>query len=313
MSSNDSDSSTRIRRTVAISGAGGLVGSALKRSLLRDGHRVVRLVRRPAKPLTEESGVVECQWSTTDGIVDTRTIEGIDAFVHLAGENLAGGRWTQPRRRRIRDSRVLGTRHVVESLAALDQPPTAFVCASAVGYYGDRGDERLVESSDPGEGFLADVCVAWEEEARKASTFARAVRARFGLILSPDGGALDKMLTPFRLGVGGRLGDGTQYMSWVTLPDVVAALRHVIETGVDGPVNVTAPNPVTNATFTRALGQALSRPTILPVPAAALKLALGDMADEALLASTRALPQVLENSGFDFDHSQIDDGLAAIL
>ena len=313
MSQDPSNEAPKKRRTVAISGAGGLVGSALKRSLLADGHRVVRLVRRPAQPLSDESGVVECQWSTTDGIVDKRAVEGIDAFVHLAGENLAAGRWTEARRRRIRDSRILGTRNVVASLAALERPPQAFVCASAIGYYGDRGAEELVESSAPGEGFLAEICVDWEAEARRADDFARSVQTRFGVILSPDGGALDKMLTPFRLGMGGRLGDGQQYMSWVTLPDVIAALRHVIEGEHRGPVNVTAPHPVTNRTFTDTLASALSRPAILPVPATALRLALGDMADEALLASVRALPEALQRSGFAFAHPQLDAGLAALL
>ena len=313
MNDQPTDRDARARLTVAISGAGGLVGTALKRSLLADGHRVVRLVRRPAKPLADESGVIECQWSTSDGIVDKSAVEGITAFVHLAGENLAGGRWTKPRRKRIRDSRILGTRNVVDSLGELERPPAAFICASAIGYYGDRGREELVESSSPGEGFLAEICIDWEEEARKAEAFTRSVQARFGIILSPDGGALDKMLTPFRFGVGGRLGDGRQFMSWVTLPDVVSALHHAIDAELSGPMNVTAPEPVTNGDFTRELAAALSRPAILPVPATALRLALGDMADEALLASTRALPGVLQTSGFEFAHSDLRSGLAAIL
>jgi uncharacterized protein len=280
---------------VLISGSHGLVGKALVDSLVEDGHEVVRLVRRAHTP-----GVLEVEWHPNQGRIDAQHLEGLDAVIHLAGESIASGRWTDEKKRAIRESRTKGTRLLSETLAQLSQPPSVFISASAIGYYGNRGDEELTEKSSPGDDFLASVCVEWEEAARPAAEKGiRTILARFGIILDREGGALAKMMTPFRMGIGGRVGDGRQWMSWIALDDVINALKFLLlDSAVRGPVNIVAPNPVTNAEFTKTLGRVLSRPTFFPIPAFGARLAFGEMADALLLSSQRVEPAVLEARGF---------------
>ena len=280
---------------ILISGSHGLVGKALGSSLVEDGHEVVRLVRKG-----HTLGALEIEWHPNQGRIDAQRLEGIDAVFHLAGESIASGRWTDEKKRAIRESRTKGTTLLSETLAQLSQPPTVFVSASAIGYYGNRGDEELTEQSGPGTDFLSSVCVEWEESTRSASEKGiRTVLARFGIILDPNGGALAKMLTPFRMGIGGRVGDGRQWMSWIALDDVVNALKFLLlDSAVHGPVNIVAPNPVTNAEFTKTLGRVLSRPTFFPVPAFGARLAFGELADALLLSSQKVDPAVLNERGF---------------
>jgi uncharacterized protein (TIGR01777 family) len=294
---------------VLVSGSGGLLGSALGPSLAERGDTVRRLVRRPA------SAPGEVTWDPATWRVDPAGLEGTDAVVHLAGENVASGRWTDARKARIRDSRADGTRGLAESLAALERKPRVLVSASAVGFYGLSADARFDETSPHGAGFLADVCRAWEAATEPARNVGiRVVHLRFGVILTPVGGALKRMLPPFRLGLGGRLGSGAQWMSWITLDDAVRAVLHALDTEtLAGPVNAVAPNAVTNAAFTRALGRALGRPTVFPMPAFAARLAFGAMADEMLLAGQRAVPRALEESGFAFEHDELEAALRAML
>jgi uncharacterized protein (TIGR01777 family) len=235
--------------------------------------------------------------------------------VHLAGENIASGRWTSEKKRAIRESRVNGTSLLSESLARLSRPPSVFLSASAIGYYGDRGDELLTEESPPGKGFLPDVCTNWEKATAPAvEKGIRTVHTRFGIILDANEGALAKMLTPFRMGIGGRIGDGKQWMSWIALADVVDALKYLIEdTSTRGPVNFVSPNPVTNAEFTKALGRVLSRPTLFPVPAFGVRLAFGEMADALLLSSQKVEPSVLADRGFPFTWPTLEPALRHIL
>jgi hypothetical protein len=295
---------------ILISGATGLVGSALIPFLTTGGHRVARLVRRP-----EEVNDTAILWSPQTGIADLRALEGLDAVVHLAGESIASGRWTPKKKAAIRDSRVQGTRVLCEGLTTLQQPPKVLVCASAIGYYGDRGDEWLQEDSAPGHDFLAQVCRDWEAAtAPAAARGIRVVNIRQGIIQSLAGGALPKMLTPFQLGTGGIIGDGRQYMSWVTLDDVIGAIHHAMTTeSLQGPVNVVAPEPVTNHIFTHTLGKILQRPTLLPMPAAAARLAFGEMADALLLSSARVRPARLQDSGYQFRHPTLESGLRHVL
>jgi uncharacterized protein len=294
---------------ILVTGASGLVGHRLVPSLEARGHEVLRLVRNA--PASEK----EVRWDPSKGTVDAGALEGVDAAVHLAGENLAEGRWNEEKKRRIRESRVKGTTLLSETLAGLGQKPEVLVSASAVGYYGSRGDEVLTEESSPGNDFLADVCREWEratEAAERAGV--RVVHLRFGVILSGEGGALKKMLLPFRMGVGGKLGDGRQYMSWITIDDAVGAIEHALsDKNLRGPVNAVAPRPVTNYEFTKAMGGALSRPTILPAPAFALRLVFGEMADATLLASQRAEPVRLKESGFVFKYPEIEGALRHVL
>jgi uncharacterized protein len=280
---------------ILISGSHGLVGKALVTSLVEDGNEVVRLVRRG-----HTIGELEVEWHPNQGRIDAQHVEGFDAVFHLAGESIATGRWTDEKKRSIRDSRVKGTSLLSETIAQLSRPPAVFISASAIGYYGNRGDEELTETSPPGNDFLASVCVEWEEATRPASEKGiRTVVARFGVILDRDGGALAKMLTPFRMGIGGRVGDGRQWMSWIALDDVINALKFLLlDSAVRGPVNIVAPNPVTNAEFTKTLGRVLSRPTFFPVPAFAARLAFGEVADALLLSSQRVEPAVLSERGF---------------
>ncbi|HJL05862.1 MAG TPA: TIGR01777 family oxidoreductase [Polyangiaceae bacterium LLY-WYZ-15_(1-7)] len=296
-------------RRVAITGSTGLVGSALKDALRRDGIEVVPLVRRDPKP-------GEVRWDVRAKTIDAAGLEGVDAVVHLAGESVAGGRWTDARKARILDSRVDGTTLLAEALAGLEAKPKVLVSASAVGYYGDRGDARLAEDAPAGEGFLAEVCVAWEaaaDAAREAGI--RVAHPRIGIVLSAEGGALEKMKTPFKLGVGGVIGSGDQYMSWLHLDDLVAMLRFAIDTdALSGPFNATAPEPATNRAFTEALGKALSRPTFMPLPKFAAKLAMGsEMADEMLLSSTRAVPAKLRELGFQWRFPELGAALADVV
>ena len=279
---------------ILISGSHGLVGSALVQSLVKDGNEVVRLVRH------NPNAGSEIEWHPNQGRLNPQDIEGFDAVFHLAGESIASGRWDDEKKRAIRESRVKGTTLLSQTLAQLSQPPSVFMSASAIGYYGNRGDEVLTESSAPGNDFLSSVCVEWEEATRAATEKGiRTVQARFGIILDRKGGALAKMLTPFRMGIGGRVGDGRQWMSWIALEDVVNGLKFLMrDRTVSGPVNFVAPHPVTNSQFTKTLGSVLSRPTIFPIPAFGVRLAFGEMADALLLSSQRVEPTVLVNRGF---------------
>lgn len=292
---------------VAITGANGLVGSELAAFLGTGGHEVAGIVRRP--------GRADIGWDPAAGRIDAAALEGVDAVVHLAGENIAGGRWSDESRRRILESRTKGTALLCESLARLSRPPRVLVSASAIGFYGDRGDEVLDETSAPGDGFLADVCRQWEAATAPARDAGiRVVNLRIGVVLTPRGGALAQMLTPFRLGAGGVLGPGTQWMSWISLDDLVAAVLHAIATpALEGPVNATAPSPVTNAELTRTLAGVLRRPAVLPVPAFALRALLGEMADALLLASTRVVPRRLVETGFRFRDPDLHGALADML
>jgi uncharacterized protein (TIGR01777 family) len=295
---------------VLVSGSHGLVGKALMKSLTNDGHEIVRLVRRASSP-----GSSEIEWHPNQGRIDAARLEGHDVVVHLAGESIGSGRWTNEKKRAIRESRVKGTTLLSESLARLAQPPSVFLCASAIGYYGNRGDELLTEMSAPGKDFLAGVCIEWEGATKAAAEKGiRTVNTRFGLILDDEGGALAKMLTPFRMGIGGKVGDGRQWMSWIALDDVIEALKFVLADGsAHGPVNLVAPNPVRNAEFTKTLGRVLSRPTIFPVPAFGARLAFGEMADALLLSSQRVEPSVLQKKGFQFGWPILEIALRHVL
>lgn len=291
-----------------VSGATGLIGSALTARLTRDGHAIVRLGRAGGGP-----GAV--RWDPATGTPPERSsIEGCDVVVHLAGENIAG-RWTAAKKLRIKESRVNGTRLLADALAALQRPPRALLCASAVGFYGDRGDEILDERSAQGTDFLAATCQQWEAAAAPAA--ARGIRVthlRFGVVLAEQGGALPRMLTPFKLGLGGRIGDGSQYMSWIAIDDVIGAILHAIShEDLAGPVNAVSPAPVTNREFTATLARVLSRPAIFPMPAAAARLLLGEMADALLLSSQRVTPARLLGSGYHFQHPALEGALRHIL
>ena len=295
---------------VAVTGASGLIGAALVPRLTSEGHRVSRLVRRAAGP-------GEIFWDPAAGSLDPRGLEGVDAVVHLSGENV-GARWTAARKTRIRSSRVASTRLLSETLAGLQRPPEVLVSASAVGIYGNRGDEVLTEESPPGDpnrDFLVSVTQEWEKAAEPARVEGiRVVHPRFGVVLSPTGGALRKMLLPFRLGLGARLGSGRQWMSWISIDDAVEAVHQaLVDDGLEGPVNVTSPGPVTNRDFTRTLARVLSRPALLAVPEPALRLAFGDMAEGTILSSTRAAPARLLQAGYRFGHPDLESALRHVL
>lgn len=287
---------------IAVSGASGFVASKLLPALQAAGHTVKRLVRRA--PQGED-----ILWNP-GGSMDSQKLEGIDAVVHLAGENI-GQRWNENSKARIMESRKQGTRTLSEALAALSAPPQVLVSASAIGYYGDRGSQMLTEESGPGKGFLADVCVEWEKATEPAA--ARGIRVanlRFGIVLDRAEGALAKMLLPFRLGVGGKMGSGDQYWSWVAIEDVVGAIRQALTNqSLQGPVNTTAPNPVTNAEFAGTLARVLKRPAIFPMPAFAARAALGEMADALLLSSARVAPTRLIAAGYQFQYPELEGAL----
>lgn len=293
---------------IGVTGSTGLVGSALVPLLATHGHDVVGL-RRYTESAKDQEG-----WDPNTGRI-TVSNTALDALVHLAGENIAGGRWNAARKSRIRDSRVDGTRRLAETLAGQAQRPHTLVVASAIGYYGDRGDERLIESSNAGEGFLPEVCHAWEAATAPARDAGiRVVHLRIGIVLTPAGGALAQMLLPFKMCVGGVIGPGRQYMSWIALDDVLAAIRHALQTEtLDGPVNAVAPQPVTNAEFTSTLGRVLRRPTVMPLPAFFARLAFGEMADALLLSSTRVQPARLEETGFTFQYPELEAALRHVL
>jgi uncharacterized protein (TIGR01777 family) len=292
---------------IAISGASGMIGSALVPALRAGGHDVLRLVRR------EPTARDEVGWDPEAGTIDATALGGIDAALHLSGRTI-GQRWSEKVKREVLASRVDTGRLLARTLASLDPQPAVLVSAGAVGYYGNRGDEELTEESARGEGFMADVCEAWEgslEPAREAGM--RVVVLRQGIVLSRIGGALPKLLTPFKLGLGGRLGSGAQWWSWITLEDLVRVYEHALTGDLEGPVNVAAPGAVTNGELTKALGRALGRPTLLPVPASAVKAVFGQMGVEALLGGQRAIPAKLAASGFTFSQPTIDAGLATAL
>jgi uncharacterized protein len=295
---------------ILVTGSTGLVGSDLVPFLTTGGHRVVRLVRAPIA-----SGEEEVFWEPTRGQFDSSQLEGLDAVVHLAGENIAGRRWNGAQKARIRDSRVKGTRLLCETLARLPRPPRMLVTASAIGIYGERGDAWLSEASTSGDGFLAEVCRDWEAATEPAAAAGiRVVSLRFGIILSPKGGALAKMLTPFRLGMGGRIGSGRQWMSWIAIDDVLGVICHALATdSLHGPVNAVAPDPVTNHEFTKTLGRVLRRPSLVPMPGFMARLGFGEMANELLLASMRVESRVLLESKYDCLYGYLEGALGHLL
>ncbi|MEU7012738.1 TIGR01777 family oxidoreductase [Streptomyces sp. NPDC046385] len=294
------------RKRVAVTGATGLIGSALVRSLRADGHEVLRLVRRPA------AAPDEVEWDPARLYVDAAALVGVDAVVHLAGAGVGERRWSEAYKKEIRDSRVLGTRAIAEALASLAEPPEVLVCGTALGYYGDTGSRAVDESAPAGEGFLPSVCVEWEAAAAPAEAAGiRVAYARTGLVVAREGGAWGRLFPLFRAGLGGRMGDGSQYWSFIALHDEVAALRHLVDTpAVSGPVNLTAPEPVTNREVTAAMGRVLHRPAFCHVPAAALRVALGEFAQD-VLGSQRVLPGRLLETGFDFAFPTIDESVRA--
>ena len=294
---------------VIVTGSSGLIGSVLVTDLEGDGHRVRRLVRRAP------SGPDEVRWDPTGGEIDRAGLEGADAVVNLAGPGIGDKRWSDARKQELREARVRGTTLLAEALAGLDQPPRALISGSAIGYYGNRGDEKLTEKSKAGGDFLAELCVDWEAAAQPAvAAGIRVALIRTGIVLAPGGGALEKILPLFKLGLGGRLGSGDQFWSWITLEDEVRAIRHLLESEVSGPVNLTAPEPETNHTITTTLGEVLHRPTIFPVPRFGPKILLGGEATETFLyASQRVFPKVLEAEGFTFSHPDLESGLRSIL
>ena len=294
---------------VLISGASGLIGTALRPALVAAGHRPVALVRRPLR------GADEITWDPATGRLDRAAIEGMGAAIHLAGVSIADKRWSDEQRRVLRDSRVQSTGLLARAIAEVRQPPPVLVSASAIGWYGDRGDEILTEKSAPGEGFLADLCKTWEAAtapAEQAGT--RVAHIRTGIVLTPDGGALAKQLPLFRIGLGGHFGSGRQWQSWIALDDEIAAILHLLTTNVSGPVNLTAPNPVRNSELTKALGRVLHRPAVLPVPKLGPSLLLGGELTESLLYfSQRVLPAKLQDSGFSFTHPSLEGALRSML
>jgi len=292
---------------ILVSGVSGPIGAALLPALKTRGYDVARLVRGPAADKRQIS------WDPAKPI-SSESVSGFDAVVHLAGESIVG-RWTDAKKLRIRSSRVVGTTNLAQALAQAKDKPQVFVCSSAIGYYGDRGNEVLNEQSAPGGGFLADVCREWEAATKAAADAGiRTVQMRTGVVLSPTGGALGKMLTPFKIGVGGRIGDGRQWMSWIDVQDMVGAIHHILKSDLlQGPVNLVAPKPVTNAEFTRTLARVLSRPAIFPVPAFVVKLAFGEMGETVLLGSQRVEPTELVMSGYPFRFSSLRASLESLL
>ncbi len=295
---------------IAITGASGLIGTALSASLTSQGHRPIALVRRAAK-----AGADEIQWDPAGGTIDAASLEGIDAVVHLAGAGIGDKRWTDDRKKVIRDSRTAGTSVLATALAGLSAKPSVFVSGSGIGYYGSQGDSVLTEADPAGTGFLADVCVEWEAATAPASDAGiRTALARTSVVMSDQGGTLKKQLLLFKLGLGGRFGPGTQWLSWISLTDEVRALEFMITNDIAGPVNLCAPNPVTNLEFTKALGSVLKRPTLVPVPLFGPKLLFGsELVEQLILASQKGMPSVLTNAGFTFEDPELEPTLHRIL
>lgn len=293
---------------ILVTGSNGLVGRAVSRLLSTSGHNVVPLLRQ-GRP-----GGRGLRWDPERGQIESTQLHGFGAVIHLAGENIAG-RWSEEKKRRIRDSRVKATRTLCQALARRPSPPHVLVAASGVNYYGDRGEELLTEDSPPGEGFLSEVCAEWEAATLPAAEAGiRVVNLRFGMVLSTEGGALPKMLKPFRLGLGGPVGGGRQFMSWVTLDDAASIIQFALENEtLKGPVNAVSPNPVTNREFARTLGAVLHRPALLPVPRFAARAVLGEMGEELLLSSMRAAPRRLEDAGYEFAWPDLRRALEAVL
>ena len=292
---------------VLITGASGLIGKALQKSFIEKGYDLLLASR--SEPMDDG----HIQWNMDTGFADADLpeLEGLDAVIHLAGENVSGLRWTEDKKKAIRDSRVFGTRTMIEAFARLEKKPKVFIAGSAIGFYGDRDDDEMTETSSAGDTFLAKACKEWEAESRRAEDMGiRTVLLRTGIVLSKDGGALATMLTPFKLGVGGVVGSGKQWMSWVSLDDVVAIVNFALENeGLRGAVNVAAPHPVTNEEFTKTLGSVLYRPTFLPLPEFAVNLVFGEMGDALLLASTRVIPRRLVDAGYEFKFTDLKTAL----
>lgn len=295
---------------ILISGASGLIGRHLIPTLKTKGHETYKLVRKsPQNP-------DEIQWDAEKGFGENerRKLENFDAIIHLAGDNVASENWSDEKKRKIRDSRVVGTKVLVDALKSLENPPKTFISASAVGFYGDRKDEILTEDSPPGGGFFPEVCAAWEAEAKKAESFARAAFLRIGVVLAKDGGALEKMLTPYKLGIGGVVGSGKQWMSWIAIDDIVGIFNFLLDNeNLSGAFNGTAPNPATNEFFIKSFGRAISRPTVLPIPAFVVKLLFGEMGETALLQGCRVLPKRLKEAGYEFKFPHLHDALHHVL
>ncbi len=301
---------TPMPQTILVTGSSGLVGTELVASLENDGHRVLRAVRRPIQ------NPQEICWDPATGQIDRiKLSDNLDAVVHLAGANIAGHRWTKSYKQQLLDSRIQGTRLLSETLASLDHKPRVLVCASAIGFYGATGDTELDETAPCGNGFLPELCMQWERACQPARDAGiRVVNMRIGVVLSPDGGALKKMLPPFKLGAGGILGSGRQYFSWIALDDVIQATKFLLQNdALSGPVNLVSPHPVTNREFTKTLGQVLSRPTLFPMPAFAARLAFGEMADALLLTGARVLPAALSKNGYDFLQPVLEPALWHLL
>ena len=292
-----------LHQRIAITGASGLIGTALVGHLKAEGHTVQRLVRRPA--ISSD----EVQWDPQTGYVDIEALRGVDAVIHLAGVGVGDKRWSKKYKSEILNSRLLGTTTIAKAVAEIQ--PQVFISASAIGWYGESGNRAVVESDSVGEDFLAAVCREWEGAADVAAPV-RTVKIRTGLVLDPTGGALGKMLPLFRLGLGGKLGSGKQWWSWITLHDVIRAISFILDSKIEGPVNLTAPNPVTNQEFTSALARAMHRPALFPAPALALKIALGGFSSE-ILGSKKVMPQVLTDAGFTWDYPHVTTALTALI
>lgn len=295
---------------ILISGASGLVGKHLVPTLLAKGHEVYKLVRKT--PVNAD----EIEWDAETGFSDAEQarLENFDAVVHLAGDNVASENWSDAKKRKIKESRTVGTRVLVDALKKTRNPPKRFVSASAIGFYGNRGAEIMNEESAAGSGFLPEICAAWEDEIKRAEAFARVVFLRIGVVLSRDGGALEKMLTPFKFGVGGVVGSGKQYMSWIALDDLVRIVHFALDNEtLEGAVNAVAPSAVTNEEFTKTLGQVLNRPTIMPLPEFAIKMLFGEMGETLLLEGTRVYPQKLLDAKFNFDYTNLESALKHVL
>ncbi len=294
---------------IVVSGSSGLIGSKLLSFLSENNHQALRLVRKP------QAGAGEIQWNPLTGELDKKALEGVDAVVHLAGENIAGGRWTAAKKLKIRESRILGTRFIAQSLAGLFEPPKVLISVSAAGYYGNRGEEELDENSSPGTGFLPDLCREWEEATTPAIMRGiRVVIPRLGMVLSSSGGALPLMLSLYQRGLGGTIGSGDQYMSWIAINDLVGIIHHAIRNeSLQGPVNAVSPHPVANRTFNRTMARVLARPAFLKLPGFVARLVLGEMAKEVLLASARIAPAKLLKSQYKFLFPELENALRHIL